>query len=97
MDLDGEARLHWKLVELIKQLHSYLRHFPRHERAGITAQILTAAYDTYSHLAASKKPFNKKSNLNKLDESHERLRMLILIKHRPREKNRVGPAHAFPL
>lgn len=77
--IHAEARLDRQMMKLLIQLNSYLRHFPRFERYGLTQQIREAAYDTYSLIIAAQKPYSRKTTLANLDVRHEQLRMLIRL------------------
>ncbi len=50
MGLHSEANLDRRFVEMMRQLNSYLLHFPKHEKYGVALEIRRAAYDMYGFI-----------------------------------------------
>lgn len=75
----SEPALYRKYVEMMKLLHIYLNHFPKHENNALNLTIKTTAYDVFKLIVEGQKMYYKKTTLTKLDKEHETLRMLIWL------------------
>lgn len=81
MGLHSEANLDRRFVEMMRQLNSYLLHFPKHEKYGLALEIRRAAYDMYGFIVEAQKRYQKKTSLTNLDIRHEQLRMFVRLAH----------------
>lgn len=81
MGLHCMSKLDHRMVLMLKQLNSYLNHFPRSERYGLSLQIRNAAYEVYGLVVESQKRHHKKTALSNLDIRHEQLRMFVRLAH----------------
>jgi len=68
-----------KFVEMMKLMHVYLNHFPKHEQNGLNLVIKKTAYDVFKLIVEGQKAYYKKTTLTNLDKEHEKLRMLIWL------------------
>lgn len=66
-----------KITEMLKLMNLHLRHFPRHERYGLSQEIRQAAYGLYTGVIEVSKRYHKKTALTQTDVRHEQLRMLV--------------------
>ena len=77
MGIHSEAGLNRKFVEMAKLLNIYLNHFPRFERYALSSRIRDTAYQLHDYITEGQKRYHKKTTLNNLDLSHEKLRMQL--------------------
>lgn len=66
-------------MQLIRLLHIYLNHFPRHERYALCTRIRNTAYQIFDYITEGHKVYHKKTTLRNLDVTHEQLRMQIYL------------------
>lgn len=62
---------------LVERTNQHLRHFPSHEKYGLSQEIRQTMYGMYGMLIECEKKYHNKTSLTKLDIQHEQFRMLV--------------------
>ena len=66
-------------MQMMKLLHIYLNHYPRHEKFALSNNIRNTAYGIYDLITECQKRYYKKTSLSELDVMHQKLRMQIYL------------------
>lgn len=74
---DPQARLIHRTRQLIKLLNVQIRHFPKHEKYGLSLQIRNEMYTLFGLLVECQKRPYQLNKFYRLDVQHERLRMFV--------------------
>jgi hypothetical protein len=78
-DTQAQAKMTQVYLQMIRLLHVYLAHFPRHEKYALCNRIRNTAYEVFDYITEGHKVFHKKTTLRNLDVAHEKLRMQIYL------------------
>jgi hypothetical protein len=79
MTSKGEVELYRKYIEMQKLLIIYTNHFPKHEKFALAQHIKQTSYEMFDLMIEGQKRYYKKTTLQNLDITHERLRMQIFL------------------
>lgn len=71
--------LYRKYFEMTKLLNLYLNHFPKHEKYALCTIIRNTNYSLYDLVVEATKRYHKKTTLQNIDITHEKLRMQIYL------------------
>lgn len=78
---DGQMNINMRYIELAKLTNVYLAHFPNREKYALTNNIRNTLYKIYDLMTEGQKRYYKKTTLETLDITHEKLRMEVKLAH----------------
>ena len=68
-----------KIIDLIKHLNGYLKHFPKDEKYALVKEIKSCCYEFLGFEVRCRKMYNNKTAIRDLDIEHEKLRVLLRV------------------